>query len=507
MYHNCAKKSVLCKRNGVRPTRGQGVKASVMDQAKVIVIGFVALLLASFALINPAGAESIRLAQATGSGRVALLIGNANYPGDDRPPLQPIKDLRAVAEELKRANFEVITGEDVGKPQLRSLLGSFKAKIKPGSTALVFFSGYGVQTNKQSYIIPVDAQIWTEGEVRRDGISVESILADMNAAGAAVKLVIVDAARRNPFERRFRGLSTGLAPLTAPAGTLAIYSAAPDRVVNDSDGANSLFVSELLKEMSSPGLSAESVFNNTQRGVSRNSKGEQVPWVSSSLAEDFYFGKPPAGTLASAPPPSLPPPLPPVSTPSRPAATPPPTQSPALAPPPKPASKPPADEDPAVTELNDAIGRNPRDPDLYYKRGQVLAEQGKYALAAEDFSQAIKLAPHDAEAFNNRCFVRAVTGDLDAALSDCSEAIKLRPKYMDALDSRGLTYLKLGQFDKAVADYDAALQLNPKMASALFGRGKAKLRKGNTSSGDADIRAAKAIDSTIDREFEMYGVR
>lgn len=488
-----------------------------MNQAKVIVIGFVALLVASFSFLSPAGAESIRLAQATGSGRVALLIGNVNYPGDDRPPLQPIKDLRAVAEELKRANFEVITGEDVSKPQLRSLLGSFKAKIKPGSTALVFFSGYGIQTNKQSYIIPVDAQIWTEGEVRRDGISVEAILADMNAAGAAVKLVIVDAARRNPFERRFRGLSTGLAPLTAPSGTLAIYSAAPDRVVNDSEGTNSLFVSELLKEMSTPGLSAEAVFNNTQRGVSRSSKGEQVPWVSSSLVEDFYFGKPPAGSLASAPPPSPSPPpasapakpaaIPsPASVPSKPAATPSPAPSPAPAPPPKPASKPPADEDPAVTELNDAIGRNPRDPDLYYKRGQVLAEQGKYALAADDFSQAIKLAPNDAEAFNNRCFVRAVTGDLDAALSDCSEALKLRPKYVDALDSRGLTYLKLGQFDKAIADYDAALQINPKMVSALFGRGKAKLKKGNTSSGNVDIRAAKSIDSTIDREFEMYGV-
>lgn len=194
----------------------------------------------------------------------------------------------------------------------------------------------------------------------------------MNAAGAAVKLVIVDAARRNPFERRFRGLSTGLAPLTAPSGTLAIYSAAPDRVVNDSEGANSLFVSELLKEMSTPGLSAEAVFNNTQRGVSRSSKGEQVPWVSSSLVEDFYFGKPPAGSLASAPPPPPSPP-PPASVPSKPAATPPPASapskpaaipspapSPAPATLPRPASKPSANEDPAVTELNDAIGRNPR---------------------------------------------------------------------------------------------------------------------------------------------------
>lgn len=487
-----------------------------MNHANVTVFGFVALLFASLSFMCPAAAdgETFRLAQASGGGRVALVIGNADYPGDDRPPLHPIKDVRAIAEELRRASFDVITGEDVSKQTLRSLLGSFKAKIKPGSTALVFFSGYGIQTGKQSYIIPVDAQIWTEGEVRRDGISIESILADMNAAGAAVKLVIIDAARRNPFERRFRGLSIGLAPLTAPAGTLAIFSAAPDKVVNDSGGANSLFVSELLKEMSTPGLSAEAVFNNTQKGVSRASKSEQIPWVSSSLVEEFHFGKAPVASVSPPPAPTPPPP----PAPAKPAATPPSAQSTALATPstpsapaqppaPPPPSTPQVEEDPAISELTEAIGRNPRDPDLYYKRGQVFAERGKYALAAEDFSQAIKLKPDDAEALNNRCFIRAVTGALDAALSDCNDALKLRPGYADALDSRGLTYLKLGQFNRAVADYDAALRLNPKMASALYGRGKAKMKKGDASGGNADIRTAKSIDSTIDREFENYGIR
>jgi len=239
-------------------------------------------------------------------GRVALVIGNAAYPDNDQALSQPIKDARAMAEELRRADFEVITGEDVGRQKLASLLASFKAKIHQGSTALVFFSGYGIQSGKQSYLVPVDAQIWAESDVKRDGVSIESILADMNAAGAAVKLVIIDAARRNPYERRFRGLSTGLAPLTAPTGTLAIYSAAPDKVMNDSDDANSLFLSELLKEMRNPGQSAEAIFNSTQKGVSRASKYEQLPWVSSSLVDDFVF-KEPARPGPAAPTPSAPP--------------------------------------------------------------------------------------------------------------------------------------------------------------------------------------------------------
>ena len=519
-----------------------------MKQSEVIIRCFIVFLVAAFCSVCfAAEPESFRIAQVSAAGRVALVIGNATYPDDDRPLAQPIKDARAIADELRRADFEVISGEDVTKQKLRALLGSFKAKIKPGSTALVFFSGYGIQSGKQSYIIPVDAQIWTEGEVKRDGISIEAILTDINAAGATVKLVIIDGARRNPFERRFRGLSTGLAPLTAPAGTLAIYSAAPDRAVNDSDGANSVFVTELLKEMRPPGLSAEAIFNSTQKSVSRASKGEQVPWVSSSLVDDFFFGK--GATVAAAPPPpsskpapAAPPPAPstvasqaPRPTPPPPAAATnsPPAPSPATAatnsppassppaPPaasapaqpssqvasrPMPAPPPDAEDDQALSELNDAIGRNPRDPDLYYRRGQVFAEKQKFALATEDFGRAIELNPNDTEALNNRCFTRAVLGELDAALTDCTAALKLRPKYTDALDSRGLTHLKLNQFDRAIADFDAALRLSPRLASALYGRGKAKLKKGDRAGGNADIRAAKAINSGIDREFESYGV-
>ncbi|MFL9826369.1 caspase family protein [Rhodoplanes sp. SY1] len=474
--------------------------------------------------VERAAPAPLRLAQASG-GRVALVIGNATYPDDNQPLPQPLKDARAVAEELRRAGFDVTTGEDLTKQRLRSVIDTFKAKIKPGSAALLFFSGYGIQTGKQSYIVPVDAQIWTEGEVRRDGISIESVLAAMNSAGASVKIVIVDAARRNPFERRFRGFSAGLAALNAPAGTLAMYSAAADKVANESEGENSLFVGELLKEMRSPGLSAEQIFNNTRMGVSRASKNEQVPWVSSSLIEDFSFSRgastpsvtppppppPPVEPKLSVvtPPPPPPPPEPPVSVVTPPPPPPPPepkvTTVTPPPPPPPPVTGPRRDQ--VIRDLDAQIDKNPRDGEAYYKRGQAWAERREYAMAAEDFGQAIRINPSDAEAFNNRCFTRAVMNELDAALSDCDEALRLKPQYPDALDSRGLVHLRLGRLDKAIADYDQALRMNPRMASALFGRGKAKVRKGETSAGNADIRSAKAIDPTIDQEFESYGVR
>src|SRR5215472_17202379 len=111
----------------------------------------------------------------------------------------------------------------------------------------------------------------------------------MQRAGAKVKIVILDAARRNPFERRFRASPAGLAPIDVPVGTLALYSAAPGQVIDESSGANSLFVGELIKELRSPNLTAEDIFNRARIGVSRASNNEQVPWVTSSLAEEFYF--------------------------------------------------------------------------------------------------------------------------------------------------------------------------------------------------------------------------
>lgn len=253
--------------------------------------------------------------------RVALVIGNANYPDASTPLSTTIRDVRTVGDELRRSDFEVDLKENLGKEDMQRAIEAFTGKIRTGMTALFYFSGYGIQVARQTYLIPVNVQVWAEPDVRRDGISVEGLLAELHRKGAKVKIVILDAARRNPFERRFRAVPGGLATLDMPEGTLAMYSAAPGRLLNDGTGANSLFVSELMKEIRSPNLTAEEVFNRTRIGVSRASNNEQIPWVASSLLEDFYFGTSRVATTPARrhrphrhrrPPPPPPPPLPPL---------------------------------------------------------------------------------------------------------------------------------------------------------------------------------------------------
>src|SRR5712672_2358720 len=252
---------------------------------------------------------------AAGTDRFALVIGNAKYPDADAPLKEPINDARDVAEELKRDGFNVEIGENLTGDAMRRAFERLYGRIKPGSVALIFFSGFGVQSSRQSYMIPVDAQIWTEADVRRDGVSLETVLGEINSRGAGVKIALIDASKRNPFERRFRSFSAGLAPVIAPNGTLVMYSAALSSVISDNGGDHSLFVQELLKEIRVPDLMAEETLNRTRVGVTRASRSEQVPWISSSLAEDFSFipgsGAKPSGPVAALPKPAAePPPLP-----------------------------------------------------------------------------------------------------------------------------------------------------------------------------------------------------
>src|SRR5215468_3350977 len=108
--------------------------------------------------------------------RYALVIGNAKYPDADAPLKEPINDARDVADELKRDGFAVEIGENLTGDAMRRAFERLYGKIRPGSVALIFFSGFGIQSNRQSYLIPVDAQIWTEADVRRDGFSLEAVL-------------------------------------------------------------------------------------------------------------------------------------------------------------------------------------------------------------------------------------------------------------------------------------------------------------------------------------------
>jgi uncharacterized caspase-like protein len=259
-------------------------------------VGMVSLAIGAHAALNKRSldaakaAEAAQIAQAANKpSRLALVLGNGHYPDANAPLTQPINDARAITAALRREGFEVDVVEDASHDDINSAVGRLKAKINSESVVMLFFGGYGVQAGRESYMIPVDAAIWKESDVRREGVSIESVLETIKEKGARARIAVIDASRRNPYERRFRAYSHGLAPINAADNALILSSASPGKVADDSGGHNSVLVTELLNNINSKAAGAEALFNKTRVAVSRASDGEQVPSVSSSLSEDVHF--------------------------------------------------------------------------------------------------------------------------------------------------------------------------------------------------------------------------
>src|SRR5436190_22804829 len=185
-------------------------------------LGMVSLAIGAHAALNK---RALDAAKAIGTeqsddaanrpARLALVIGNGHYPDASQPLNQPINDARALTATLRQSGFDVDVVEDASRDDMQRAIGRLKSKIKPDSVVMLFFGGYGIQAGRESYMIPVDARIWKEGDVRREGISVESVLDGIKEHCSRAKLLVHDASRRNPYERRFRSFSHGLALLPA----------------------------------------------------------------------------------------------------------------------------------------------------------------------------------------------------------------------------------------------------------------------------------------------------
>jgi uncharacterized caspase-like protein len=475
--------------------------------------------------------------------RVALVIGNASYPDASSPLSTTIGDARAMAEEFRGNNFDVDLKENAGNEDMRRAVDAFLSKIRSGASALLYFNGIGIQVGRQTYLIPVNAQISSEAGVRRDGISVDATLAEMHRRGAKVKIVILDAARRNPFEARFRTSAAGLAAIDAPEGTIAIYSAAPGRVIADGAGANSLFAAELIKELRVPNRTAEEAFNRTRISVSRASNNEQVPWVATSLVEQFSLA-PASPQVATTPAPAPAPPSDPEAQARRdyeaaeragtrrafedfiarypfgrhsdlardrlaklaaPAAPPKPAETAAApAPPPlvaptpttPPAVVPPPATPPPVATTPPPV-KTPTTPPPVASPAPapppVAPPTTPPPVASTQPVQPMQPTPP------------APPGADDPAIRELDRRIQANPNDIAAYYKRGQLYAQHGAYRRAIEDFDTAIRLNPKDAEALNNRCWTRAVVGDLQSALKDCDDALQIRPGYVDAFDSRG--
>jgi caspase domain-containing protein len=217
--------------------------------------------------------------------RLALVIGNSAYR--ESPLRNPVNDVRAMAQRLRELGFTVLAHENATKRTMEAAIIEFGRRLAEGGVGAFYYAGHGLQVRGRNYLVPVDAEIEDEASTRVAAVDVELLLEQMGEAKNRVNIVILDACRNNPFERRMRGGSRGLAAVDAARGTLVAYATAPGSVAADGDGKNGLYTEELLEALREPGLKVEEVFKRVRINVARRSKGAQTPWESSSLTGDL----------------------------------------------------------------------------------------------------------------------------------------------------------------------------------------------------------------------------
>jgi formylglycine-generating enzyme required for sulfatase activity len=224
---------------------------------------------------------------ATGEKRIALVIGNSDYT--QGPLKNPVNDARAMRARLEGLGFEVILRENLKSREISSVYREFRNKITPGAVALVFYAGHGVQFKGQNYFPAIDSDINSEEDVPLQSLNLGNLLDNMEEAKAGVSLVFLDACRDNPFARKFRSASRGLAKVEAASGTLIHYATKPGSVAADGDGLNGTYTEALLAQLGEPGVQVELMLKKVTNRVTQKTSGKQEPWVEGSLRGEFYF--------------------------------------------------------------------------------------------------------------------------------------------------------------------------------------------------------------------------
>jgi tetratricopeptide (TPR) repeat protein len=276
----------------------------------------------------------------------------------------------------------------------------------------------------------------------------QAVLDELNAAGNALNIVVLDACRDNPFSWRRSG-SRGLQVVSnQPADSIIVYATGAGSTAADGTGRNGLFTTHLLNNLKIPGLSVQDIFNKTGADVRRASGGAQIPAIYSQFFDVAYLGTRPV------------------------------VVTPAPRPQPRPAPAPQPNPVPA------------RNAQSYFDSGEIFCSRGDYITAIEEYTQAIRLDPNMAVAYGNRGYAYIMKGDYDRGIADSTQAIRLNPNDAGAYGNRGWAYIEKGDYDRAIADYTQAIRLDPNMAGAYGNRGRAYIKKGDYDQGIADSTQA-----------------
>jgi hypothetical protein len=220
----------------------------------------------------------------------ALVIGNSAYPdGDDLA--NPVNDATDLGAKLKSYGFDVTVALDCTHKEMDRSLKDFRELLKTHEVALFFFAGHGMQIDGVNHLLATDTDMESEDDAKFSSLSLDKVVKAMERSNASTKIIILDACRNNPWERKWdRGpASRGLASVYAPRGTIIGFATSPGETASDGVGRNGTYTAALLEHIEAPDVSIETMFKRVRNTVAAATGGKQTSWEHTSLSAEFYF--------------------------------------------------------------------------------------------------------------------------------------------------------------------------------------------------------------------------
>ena len=238
--------------------------------------------------------------------RVAFVVGNGTYKNVAQLPNPPI-DAKAMASALRNIGFEVVEGSNLTRDKMTEKLLDFGKKAQGADVALFFYAGHGIAIGGTNYLLPVDADIKSEMDVKLGAAINIDLTLDQTMSDAKVKLVFLDACRDNPFAAKIKSnaatrsvsVQTGLAEMKSGEGTLIAFATGPGQTALDGqEGTNSPFTRALLANLTQPGVEIQQAMTKVRAQVNEETHKGQLPWGHTNLIGSVYLNGDPAPAAA-----------------------------------------------------------------------------------------------------------------------------------------------------------------------------------------------------------------
>jgi hypothetical protein len=229
--------------------------------------------------------------------RVAFVVGNGTYKNVAQLPNPPI-DAKAMAGVLRNVGFEVVEGTNLTRDKMTEKLLEFGKKAQGADVAVFFYAGHGIAISGTNYLLPIDADIKSEMDVKLGAAINIDLTLDQTMSDAKVKLVFLDACRDNPFAAKIKSnastrsvsVQTGLAEMKSGEGTLIAFATGPGQTALDGqEGTNSPFTRALIAHITTPGVEIQQAMTEVRAQVNEETNKGQLPWGHTNLIGSVYL--------------------------------------------------------------------------------------------------------------------------------------------------------------------------------------------------------------------------